>query len=540
MNQIFTLGLASLIAATAWGGNVTDVIDATTVVFPDSYVQQEATLSSGATYLITVKDEGSGPQFKAGGSSIVTSVSPGLVQSIAVTWGSKSNEDMVVYGSTEPYTASDCEVTGTELGTISFTASSTATLEIEGEWPYIALTSTAVKGKACQFTAIEITWTTDGATPEADPMEGLVINEVCGDDATTDGLEDWIEIVNSTDATLALEGLQVEKIDEDGESTILYTYPEGSEIAAGEYIVCSKGSEFSAGISNTKNVTIRLISADGTVLDTFSKANALTDNGNHYVGGSYSRIPDITGTWTSVANATRGEENDPTLPEAIPAVFKLVDDVNALEDGMEFILVNVANAYAMASSWGTTKDGGVYQLAEEIEIATDGTITVDTRKVAVCTLVGNDDGDATWAILFGETNNYLNDSRYLACEEFKCLDYKKSDSASKGTRASISFNEDGEVEISYGDEAGSLKFNLKDDGTSRFLNYDPTDKPEDHLAIHMYKAVDDSTAISTISIPTEEDTTPIYYNLQGVRVTTPTTGIYILRQGSKTTKVLIR
>ncbi len=39
----------------------------------------------------------------------------------------------------------------------------------------------------------------------------------------------------------------------------------------------------------------------------------------------------------------------------------------------------------------------------------------------------------------------------------------------------------------------------------------------------------------------ETDNAPVeYFNLQGVKVETPATGMYIRRQGSKVTKVIIR
>ena len=41
-------------------------------------------------------------------------------------------------------------------------------------------------------------------------------------------------------------------------------------------------------------------------------------------------------------------------------------------------------------------------------------------------------------------------------------------------------------------------------------------------------------------LETENNETPIYYNLQGVRVSNPAKGLYIIRQGNKTVKSIIR
>ncbi|MCC8114326.1 MAG: hypothetical protein LIP03_10135 [Bacteroidales bacterium] len=158
MKKLFTLALIAACGLCAKATDVVDVISAETVTFGETYVEQEVTFPSGATYLITAKDEGDGPQFKAGKGGIAVKTSAGILKSITVEWPKKSNEDMLVLGGTEAYTASDTSLSGTELGTVAFEKNSTVTLDIEGEWPYFALTSTVVNEKACTFTSISITW----------------------------------------------------------------------------------------------------------------------------------------------------------------------------------------------------------------------------------------------------------------------------------------------------------------------------------------------------------------------------------------------
>jgi hypothetical protein len=49
------------------------------------------------------------------------------------------------------------------------------------------------------------------------------------------------------------------------------------------------------------------------------------------------------------------------------------------------------------------------------------------------------------------------------------------------------------------------------------------------------------SAVKDIVVAEEESEAPVeYYNLQGVRVANPQSGLYIKRQGSKATKVLVK
>ncbi len=202
MKKLFTLAFIASLGLAAKAVEVTDVISAETVAIGETYQEVEATFASGATYLVTAKDEGDGPQFKAGKGGIIVAVSPGTVKSVSVEWPKKSNENIIVLGSTEPFTASDTDLSGTELGIIAFEQYSTITLDIEGEWPYIALTTTAELGKAANFSSISITWNATSsvesieAAPEAaatyytlqgiqvaNPTSGLYIR-VAGNQAT--------------------------------------------------------------------------------------------------------------------------------------------------------------------------------------------------------------------------------------------------------------------------------------------------------------------------------------------------------------------
>lgn len=150
--------------------------------------------------------------------------------------------------------------------------------------------------------------------PTDTDYSGLVLNEICGNDGNASE-EDWIEIYNTSNTTINLNGVKLLKTDEDGLSEVIYTFAEGSTITSKAFLLKIKGIDFTQGISNTKSFAITLQTPSGKVIDKFDKDVELGENGSHVVGGSYSRIPDGTGEWTIVTEATKGATNKITEPE---------------------------------------------------------------------------------------------------------------------------------------------------------------------------------------------------------------------------------
>lgn len=159
------------------------------------------------------------------------------------------------------------------------------------------------------------------ATPEAENQEekdepvtgadikGVVLNEVCGD--SQEG--DWIELYNTTGKDLQLTGAQVLKTDEEGKTEKIYTFPEGKTIKAGGFFILYSdkkgGKDFTAGISNTKQLILQLLDASGVVADTFDRDQNVGKDKGHDADGSYARIPDGTGSWSITATATPDASN---------------------------------------------------------------------------------------------------------------------------------------------------------------------------------------------------------------------------------------
>jgi hypothetical protein len=170
----------------------------------------------------------------------------------------------------------------------------------------------------------------DLPAPPAPPVSvpgSVVLNELSGSDK-------YIELYNTTDKEISLEGFMLVKYDstkEDGKSTT-WTGAKGMKIAAKGYVVLessdlsdeaeggdpnyayeSANHVFAGGLSGKKNVKIELLDASGKVIDTFirgeegegwNQVSGFNNDKNH----SFSRVPNGTGPWV-YATPTKGQQN---------------------------------------------------------------------------------------------------------------------------------------------------------------------------------------------------------------------------------------
>ena len=156
---------------------------------------------------------------------------------------------------------------------------------------------------------------------------GVVLNELSGADK-------FIELYNTTDKEVSLEGLCLVKYDasKDGGKSTTWTGKAGMKIAAKGYVVLessdlsdpaedgdpayayeSANHVFKGGLSGKKNVKIELQDASEKVLDTFVRGEE--GAGWNQVSGfnndkkhTFSRVPDGTGAW-AYADPTKGAAN---------------------------------------------------------------------------------------------------------------------------------------------------------------------------------------------------------------------------------------
>lgn len=157
-----------------------------------------------------------------------------------------------------------------------------------------------------------------GEAPPTVDYTGLTLNEICGLQSPDD---DWIEILNTTNKSIDISGVQIIKTDEKNTKKTIFTFPAESSIAAGEYkIIATLTGELSAGISNSKQVGITLASPTGDYIDDFDRDNDIAVNESHLENGSYARIPDATGNWAVVKTATRGTANKADAGDPTPDV----------------------------------------------------------------------------------------------------------------------------------------------------------------------------------------------------------------------------
>lgn len=158
-------------------------------------------------------------------------------------------------------------------------------------------------------------------------IDGIVLNELSGTDK-------YIELYNTTEAEVSLEGVMLVKYDsskEGGKSTT-WTGAAGMKIAAKGYVVLessdladeaeggdpayayeSANHVFKGGLSGKKNVYIELQAADESVLDSFQRGEE--GAGWNQVSGfkndkthTFSRVPNGTGEW-AYADPTKGAAN---------------------------------------------------------------------------------------------------------------------------------------------------------------------------------------------------------------------------------------
>lgn len=169
--------------------------------------------------------------------------------------------------------------------------------------------------------------TDDAGNNGGNVVKGIVLNEI-------DGQNKFIELYNTTDAVVSLEGIQLVKYDssKEGGKTVTWTGAAGMTLAAkgfiyiestdladpaeggdGNYVYQSENHIFKGGLSPKKNMKIELLDAKDGVLDTFTRGEE-GSGWNQFKGynnnkeASFCRVPDGTGEWAYAA-PTKGTAN---------------------------------------------------------------------------------------------------------------------------------------------------------------------------------------------------------------------------------------
>ncbi|WP_288872734.1 lamin tail domain-containing protein [uncultured Microbacterium sp.] len=117
------------------------------------------------------------------------------------------------------------------------------------------------------------------------------INEVESDGGSPD---DWVELVNPTDATLDVSGVVV-KDDDDAHA---YAVPAGTSIGAGGYLVIERAQ---LGFGLGAGDAVRLFDGDLLIDE--------TTWGDGHAATTWGRCPDTTGAFAATAESTKGAAN---------------------------------------------------------------------------------------------------------------------------------------------------------------------------------------------------------------------------------------
>ena len=84
--------------------------------------------------------------------------------------------------------------------------------------------------------------------------------------------------------------------------------------------------------------------------------------------------------------------------------------------------------------------------------------------------------------------------------------------------------------------SGAAKFGVASNGTMRFsITKDGVTSPAVSIVFE-----GKTTGVESIAVDAETETAPQYYNLQGMRIAFPTSGVYIVREGNRITKRIVR
>ena len=144
--------------------------------------------------------------------------------------------------------------------------------------------------------------------PDLTRFSGVVINEVAAHDERTDA-ESWVELVNTSSGTVDLSGLGLFLYDEYFDGMNIHDFA-GQSLSAGERMVLSTADDgLRTGFASDAQFELRLApDRSGEAVDSFSR-DAISSPGALPVAGSYQRIPDGNGTWTSSPAASRGKAN---------------------------------------------------------------------------------------------------------------------------------------------------------------------------------------------------------------------------------------
>ena len=244
----------------------------------------------------------------------------------------------------------------------------TAACQLDGDAPDVGVDSPDV---GVDSPDVSVEPSPDAGSVMAGPV---VINEIVAKDAA-DG-PDWIELYNSGDASVDLAGWTILDFGRAAEEAFVFS-PD-TAIAAGDYLVIEKDTDFGFGLGGAD--TVELFDASGALIDTTSWVD-----GDAPAGSSWGRSPNGTGAFQTLQPVTRGAANpgDPIIPDPPTGELAINEIVAAAaEDGPDWIeLFNPGDADVVMTGW-TLGDSGTVE-ADRFVFADDSVLAAGDYAVLI-------------------------------------------------------------------------------------------------------------------------------------------------------------
>jgi len=344
MKKLFSLLCVTMLAMTAWGATVTDVITAADLAATgNSYVDFSGVKKNTAVYAGNSAKNSNGAiqlRSKNSNSGIVSTTSGGKLVSVKITVESGTNA-IDVYGSNTAYTAASnlYSGAGNNQGTKLGSTSETATITVEGDYEYVGIRSNS---GAIYISSIEITWETEGGTTPVEPEITKAANL-----AAANALNDNTDFTFTGDAVVTYHnGKYLFLRDNSGYGLIYYATAPAENFANGAVLsqnwTATKVTYKSlVEYSNPANVTASGVSNSALAAVQEIEASQMADMINAYV--KINHVKSISGTTATLTDGTTialyNRFTGVTIPEFTDQDCSITGIVSIYNDALQLYFI---------------------------------------------------------------------------------------------------------------------------------------------------------------------------------------------------------
>ena len=206
-----------------------------------------------------------------------------------------------------------------------------------------------------------------------DSMQGIIINEVSP--AKTIVTESWIELYNTSDKQIKLNGMKLQLTTSKVFEEPIAELKEGVIEPNGRYVISSKDVEFAVPIIIADFEEVAIIDGDGAIINAFSVKYDLQSTAKPQDGGSFARIPDVTGNWAITETASRDARNYKIEPHIIAGM--VINEVCPAEGWIELVNTYKSDAQMEYAYLKSASGETFYTFEEGIRVAQNERIVVE-------------------------------------------------------------------------------------------------------------------------------------------------------------------